>query len=336
MIVREGSVRIDLLGGTIDLWPINLVLPNVVTLNLATSLKAKVEIKTTDFNGVRFNSLDYNATAEFKEDEFTRENLDSDYFGNFSFFTQILNVFKLNSNLEITLGSDSPPGAGLGGSSAMGITFYHALCEKTGLRFDRDEAVARISDIEARLLDCGPAGYQDYYPALYGGVLALFPSPGSVTVKQLYSSELRENIESRMTLVFSGETRFSGINNWEVYKAFFDKKNNVRSGLFNIAELSFSAFNSIEKGDYDTFLKLIGEEGRERQKLFPNIVTQKVLDLETGLRKVVPELGVKVCGAGGGGCFILIHGEKDRKIIDDNIRDAGMKRLPFTVEKPIG
>ena len=39
----EGSVRVDLLGGTLDLNPINLILPNVVTLNLATSLKAKVK-----------------------------------------------------------------------------------------------------------------------------------------------------------------------------------------------------------------------------------------------------------------------------------------------------
>ena len=48
----EGSVRVDLLGGTLDLVPINLILPDVVTLNLATSLKAKAVITSTDFDGV--------------------------------------------------------------------------------------------------------------------------------------------------------------------------------------------------------------------------------------------------------------------------------------------
>jgi D-glycero-alpha-D-manno-heptose-7-phosphate kinase len=43
-VTSEGSVRVDLVGGTIDLEPINLILPNVVTLNVATSLKAKVEL----------------------------------------------------------------------------------------------------------------------------------------------------------------------------------------------------------------------------------------------------------------------------------------------------
>ena len=34
----SGSVRVDLVGGTLDLEPINLILPNVVTMNVATSL----------------------------------------------------------------------------------------------------------------------------------------------------------------------------------------------------------------------------------------------------------------------------------------------------------
>ena len=49
-VTIEGSVRVDLLGGTLDLVPINLILPNVVTLNLATSLKAKVTISPIDFD----------------------------------------------------------------------------------------------------------------------------------------------------------------------------------------------------------------------------------------------------------------------------------------------
>ena len=54
-----GSVRVDLLGGTLDLNPINLILPNVVTLNLATSLKAKVKVSEIDFDGIEIKSLDY-------------------------------------------------------------------------------------------------------------------------------------------------------------------------------------------------------------------------------------------------------------------------------------
>ena len=55
----EGSVRVDLLGGTLDLEPINLILSNVVTLNVATSLKAKVQLEQMNFEGVQIISKDY-------------------------------------------------------------------------------------------------------------------------------------------------------------------------------------------------------------------------------------------------------------------------------------
>ena len=43
-----GSVRVDLVGGTLDLPPIHLILDETVTLNLATSLKAKVIFESID------------------------------------------------------------------------------------------------------------------------------------------------------------------------------------------------------------------------------------------------------------------------------------------------
>ena len=48
---NEGSVRVDLLGGTLDIVPINQVLRNTITLNLATSLKAKVIVEEIDYEG---------------------------------------------------------------------------------------------------------------------------------------------------------------------------------------------------------------------------------------------------------------------------------------------
>ena len=62
---------------------------------------------------------------------------------------------------------------------------------------------------------------RDYYPALYGGILALAPGKYSVEVEQLYTEKLKLFFEKRITLVYSGELRFSAINNWEVYKDFF-------------------------------------------------------------------------------------------------------------------
>ena len=81
----SGSVRVDLLGGTLDLNPINLILPNVVTLNLATSLKAKVKISPIDFDGVEIVSSDYQSTDRFLSRDFTPEKLRSGHFKNLTF-----------------------------------------------------------------------------------------------------------------------------------------------------------------------------------------------------------------------------------------------------------
>jgi D-glycero-alpha-D-manno-heptose-7-phosphate kinase len=331
----EGSVRVDLLGGTLDLNPINLILPNVVTLNLATSLKAKVNITELDFDGVEIVSLDYNSTDRFKSTDFTESNFQKGFFGNLTFIAHLLNLFGLHKGVRLELASGSPAGAGLGGSSAMGVTCYAAISRFLNLEYDRIDAISKVNSIEARILDCGPAGYQDYYPAMFGGVLALIAKPGKVQVEQLYSEELKEVLESHITLVYSGETRLSGINNWEVYKAFFNKDEKVRAGLTEIARLSHQALLAIQKKNYTDLIPLIALEGEERRKLFPGILTPKMQELHSEIKSLGNHFGMKICGAGGGGCFLLTHKPSDKNLVETLIDKFHMKKLEFMVEKPL-
>ncbi len=334
-VIREGSVRVDLLGGTIDLVPINVILPHVVTLNLATSLKAKVILKKREGDEVEFISSDYGTREVFKSSSFTEVNLRNNHFGKMAFMAQILWRLGVTKGLSIELSSGSPPGAGLGGSSAMGVTFYSALSEFLGKPLDRIQAIREVNGVEGLMLDCGPAGYQDYYPALFGGVLALIAHPGSVEVQQLYSKELKDFLESHLTLIYSGETRFSGMNNWEVYKAFFDRQGHVREGLSHIAELANQAYQAIQKKDFALLIDLIGQEGATRKTLFPKIVSESMNTLFEGLKKDLPHLGLKVCGAGGGGCFLLCHKPEDAVKVKAAAEKMGMSPLDFKVDAPL-
>ncbi|MBT3584608.1 MAG: hypothetical protein HN509_06860 [Halobacteriovoraceae bacterium] len=334
MIQASGSVRVDLLGGTLDLNPINYIIPNVVTLNVATTLKAKVTLEETSENGIEINSIDYDSSVFYGQDDFSSENLRSGFFGPLRFIAEILQYFEITSRIKLTLSSGSPTGAGLGGSSAMGVTLYRALCQWKKLKVDPAIAVKTVNGIEARILDSGPAGYQDYYPALYGGVLALTPKWEGVKVEQLFSDELKQYLESHLTLVFSGESRNSGINNWEVYKHFFDKDLKTRNGLEGIAKLSNLALEAIRKKNYPELLKLIAEEGRNRQELFPGIVTPKMYSLFESISKNLGHVGMKACGAGGGGCFLLTHEPENLPALEEAIRAQGMKILDFSIEAP--
>jgi len=336
MRVEEfGSVRIDLLGGTLDLEPINIILPHAYTLNLATSLQAHVVVEKSDDDLVVIKSLDYQSKNSFKKEDFKRENLDGNFFGPLSLVAEILNHFSVTSHVTITLKSGSPAGAGLGGSSAMAITLYKALARYTGTKYTQKQALFETKLIEAQKLSSGPTGYQDYYPALFGGVLALKPSFRGVEVEQLYNEELKKELESSLTLVFSGQTRMSGMNNWEVYKAFFDQNKETNFGLKNIAELSFKAYQCIKNSNYQELKKLIQKEGEERVKLFPGIMTGKMNDFLSEAKKISSDVGMKVCGAGGGGCFILIHRPDHKLDLLKLIEDFKMDELSFSIEKPI-
>ena len=332
---KEGSVRVDLLGGTLDIHPINLILENAITLNVATELKAVVILEETDRDGVEIHSLDYDSVSFFKAEDFREENFRNDFFGPLSFVCQIIFLKNAHKNLKVTLESGSPAGAGLGGSSAMGVTLYSALSEYLGEATTKMEAISRVQNIESRILDAGPAGYQDYYPALHGGVLALVPGLGGVAVEQLYTPELKEVLESHITLVFSGETRQSGVTNWEVYKGFFDRTGNARHGLESIADLSHQAYLAIKEKRYDQLFELIGREGEYRKELFETILTPNMKTLYDSCKQNIPSLGIKVCGAGGGGCFLLLHLPEDREKVEKAVVQANMRVLPFKIDRPL-
>lgn len=335
-VTNTGSVRVDLVGGTLDIEPINLIIKNVVTLNVATGLKASVSLTKTAFDGVEIHSADYNKNYKYTSAELTEDRVVySRDFAEMTFVLQILRLFNINSHIKLDLSSGAPAGSGLGGSSAMGVTLYRALCNFTGYNYDRHTAVMRVKAVESRILNQGMAGYQDYFPALTGGVLAVKGIEGEIKVEQLFTDELKEILEKHLVLISSKQSRASGINNWEVYKGFFDKKPEVIEGLTRIAEISHACYEALKTKQWDKMLSLIAQEGEQREKLFPGITTDKIRQFTSELKKDGNVIGLKMCGAGGGGCFILVHKGIDPEVIAARVKDHGMEILPFKVEAPL-
>lgn len=335
-VTNTGSVRVDLVGGTLDIEPINLIIKNVITLNVATGLKASVKLTKTAFDGVEIHSADYQKDYKYTSAELTEDRVVySRDFAEMTFVLQILRLFNINSHIKLELSSGAPAGSGLGGSSAMGVTLYRALCNFTGHNYDRHTAVMRVKAVESRILNQGMAGYQDYFPALTGGILAIKGIEGEIKIEQLYTDELRDFLENHLTLISSGQSRASGINNWEVYKAFFDKKPEVVQGLTRIADISHQMYEALKTRQWDKMLGLIAQEGLEREKLFPGITTDKIRQFTTELKKNGNVIGLKMCGAGGGGCFILVHNGIDHNVIEAQVKASGMTVLPFKIEAPL-
>ena len=62
-IVTSAPTRIDLAGGTIDIWPLYLFHDGALTLNAAISLRAHAEIRTRPGGGVELKSIDAGRTV---------------------------------------------------------------------------------------------------------------------------------------------------------------------------------------------------------------------------------------------------------------------------------
>ena len=101
------------------------------------------------------------------------------------------------SDARISVASDFPVSAGLGGSSAVGVATVAAFAALRGQRMS-PSAIAELSR-EIEIGDVGiPGGRQDHYAAAYGGALGLRFSAAGVDVRAIPLSEkFRSELERR-------------------------------------------------------------------------------------------------------------------------------------------
>src|SRR5882724_5656032 len=164
MIIESSApTRVDLAGGTIDIWPLYLFHPGATTVNFALSLRAHCRIETRDDDRVILESRDRQVIFETQLDRldelFYEEQLE--------LIAKLVHFFKPTIGFHLTAYSEAPAGAGLAGSSALNIACVGALNRLVGNRYPESQFITLAANIETTVIRV-PAGFQDYYPALYG------------------------------------------------------------------------------------------------------------------------------------------------------------------------
>src|SRR6476661_530036 len=113
------------------------------------------------------------------------------------------------TDVRVELRNDFPLGAGLGVSSAAGVTLAGALAAWRGEKLSRTDLAERSCTTERS--DLGIAGgSQDHYAASFGGALGLGFRRWAIDVEQIeLEPRTRDELARRCLLYFTGESRIS-------------------------------------------------------------------------------------------------------------------------------
>ncbi|HRK01791.1 MAG TPA: hypothetical protein PLH57_03940 [Oligoflexia bacterium] len=341
-ITAKAPARIDLAGGTLDLWPLYLFFENTATINCAIDQIATVEIKLGteskigETPSLEFASGDRGAKHKFKSFGELMESFQGTHKAvglppalwlHAKVVRHFFAFWRRSAPLSLSTFADAPAGAGLGGSSALNIAMCKALQHVTNANYTDDEIIGVARDLETTVIEV-PAGIQDYYSALHGGVQAIRMDAGRVHRKVFYKQS--DFIQSNIVLCYSGHSRNSGINNWAVYKGFIDKNPDIHQAFKEIVKATYRVEEALERLSFEKLVEGINGEWKARQLLAPTIATPDML-AAIEAAKSVGAVAAKVCGAGGGGCFIVVAPPEKRKPVVEKLQASGVKVIDFKV-----
>ena len=322
-IASQAPCRVDLAGGTLDIWPLYLYHANAVTVNFAVDRYTRCVLETRSDRRILLSSKVLGIAESFE----SLEALEAANKYKLPLPAQVVRFFAPRTGFELRTDSEAPPGAGISGSSALIIAIASALDRLTGAGYKLEKLREISQNIEARIIRV-PTGSQDYYPAMYGGVSAIELGVAGI-VRQKIPVDVRD-FNERIVLAYTGVPRNSGINNWEVMKAHIDGDRRVHRNFDEIAAIAQAMRGALQKSDWKEVGRLLREEWSHRRKNAPGISTP-LIDRLVAVTRKAGATGAKACGAGGGGCVFFLAERGSRQRVSEAIEREGATLLPARV-----
>jgi D-glycero-alpha-D-manno-heptose-7-phosphate kinase len=320
-ITASAPTRIDLAGGTIDIWPLYLFHHGAQTLNAAISLRAHVEISARTDGTVEIVSEDtgrriaHVSAAQLRDDE------------ELPLLGKLASAFGAQ-NLTMRTRGESPAGAGIAGSSALNIAVCGALTKWAGTAIDPEQLLATAMNVEAQAIGV-PTGLQDYRPAMYGGIAAL--ELGAHGLRRVALDIDPRELEQRIVLCYTGAPRNSGTNNWDIMKRHIDGDRHVFDCFERIRDTAAEMREALGRADWDNTGHLVAQEWDNRKRLAPGVTTPQIDDLIARARAAGAQ-AAKVCGAGGGGCLFCLAPPRRIAAVREALAAGGARLLDFRIE----
>ena len=328
-VTASAPCRADLAGGTLDLWPLGLLVDRAVTVNAALELRTGCSIETGGTTW-RFHARDGEEDLELTE---LPERPERSVRPAFQLAASVAAWFELPP-ARIETWSEAARGSGLGGSSSLIVALIAAAQahREQDWRANPAESVRLAQDLEARILGL-PAGSQDHVAAWYGGLSLIEYGPGGWkrTCPPGFAEAAAELGET-LVIADSGVSHHSGMNNWQVYRDFLENEGTVRADLEEVARSAVEMAELLSSGARGADLlggvaEAVEREWQARRRLSDAVSCPEI----DALVAAAAEAGgrAKVCGAGGGGCIVAVPGgPSERAELVARLERAGGRVLP--------
>src|SRR5688572_1430342 len=267
MIIESSApTRVDLAGGTIDIPPLFLFHEGASTVNFAVDLLARCRIETRDDDVIVLESVDRGVkfkTSLDKMGELKNE-------PRLELLSKLVYFFKPETGFNMVTDSEAPAGAGLAGSSTLNIACIGALNKLVGDRYSPDRFIPIAANIECRVIKV-PTGFQDYYSAQYGGAASIHFAPDGIRREPL-DIDLK-TLQDRTVVLYTGEPRNSGTNNWEITKRHIDGDRELFDIFEGIRDDAASLREALLENDWRGVGEILKIAFPHRKRLSPMITT---------------------------------------------------------------
>ncbi len=314
-VTARTGCRVDLAGGTLDIWPLGVLHRGASTLNVAIDLPVEVTLGPSERPCVIHRDVE-GGERRFDGDCW-KSLLDAPETALPALIAEELGL----GEVEIGIRSTAPRGSGLGASSSVTVALLAGGDRLRGARpSEPDHLVARARDLEARLMGL-PTGIQDHFPAVLGGILQIEHGIGGYQINRIEGEEMN-GFESSLLVVYSGQSHFSASQNWQMIRRRLDGEATSIDLLQRIVEVAGSMVEPLRAGDLPRVGELMSEEWQARRRLASEIETPALAHLLRCAREE-GAWGGKGCGAGGGGCLALLCPPDRRAAVAETLEAEG-------------
>lgn len=327
MIVEATApCRIDLAGGTLDIYPLYLFEDGGITVNAGISVRSHVRIETRDDDQIHIlpqEGLD--PVAVDSPDDLPLG-------GPTDLLCRLVRFYPPQVGVNINASCEAPRGSGLGASSSILVSLSGALNEFNGAGFKRQQLIDWGAEIEAQSIRTA-TGKQDYYPAMYGGLNALwFDVRGTRVEPLVVNDEMLHALEDRLLLSFTGISHFSGATNWDMMKNYIDDVGDTREHMRQIKLTALRMREVLREGDLESFSEVLDHEWQNRRSLAAGVSTPEI-DAMMAAAASAGATASKLCGAGGGGCMITFIREGARAEVEAALEARGAQMIPYELAR---